>query len=90
MYRSEATKIKNTVERAVSCEYNYVKTEACGSYRRKKEMCGDVDILMCAVKGEGKMKQDSSAEIMKNVIGSLTLGYGLDFLVERLGADRIA
>ena len=48
--RDEATEILERVKKACNELYKdakkNLKIEACGSYRRGKESCGDVDILI--------------------------------------------
>jgi len=47
MPRATATLIANEVRFAVTAMFGKaVRVEACGSYRRGKETCGDVDILI--------------------------------------------
>eukprot|EP01059_Diplonema_ambulator_P019081 TRINITY_DN31854_c0_g1_i1.p1 TRINITY_DN31854_c0_g1~~TRINITY_DN31854_c0_g1_i1.p1 ORF type:complete len:273 (+),score=37.68 TRINITY_DN31854_c0_g1_i1:70-819(+) len=45
--RSEVDLIRETVLKAVGEVSKNIAVEVCGSYRRGKATCGDVDILMC-------------------------------------------
>ena len=48
MPRAEATKISETVIEAANKIFgkNEIRCETCGSYRRGKPSCGDVDVLI--------------------------------------------
>lgn len=52
MSREEASEIEKFVEKAAKSISNDVIVTACGSYRRGKSMCGDVDILITTPNGE--------------------------------------
>ena len=51
--RSEVDCLKGAIEAAVASVRRSVTMEICGSYRRGKETCGDVDVILCAPEGEG-------------------------------------
>eukprot|EP01064_Diplonema_japonicum_P014692 TRINITY_DN22380_c0_g1_i1.p1 TRINITY_DN22380_c0_g1~~TRINITY_DN22380_c0_g1_i1.p1 ORF type:complete len:606 (+),score=95.03 TRINITY_DN22380_c0_g1_i1:43-1860(+) len=49
--RAEVELIRETVRKAVEKVSSNIEVEVCGSYRRGKSTCGDVDVLMCDKKG---------------------------------------
>ncbi|CAM9118365.1 unnamed protein product [Laminaria digitata] len=52
MPRSEAAEIEAVVAEAAESLCPGVQCQACGSYRRGKETCGDVDVLICPPQGQ--------------------------------------
>ena len=50
--RAEVTEIERTVKHHVHKMVPGAGVQACGSYRRGKSSCGDVDILICHPGGE--------------------------------------
>lgn len=80
MPRSTATQITDIVKKAVKVVYaNLVDIEACGSYRRGKPTCGDVDILITR-------KDDKP---VSGMLEQLILRLEKEgFLKERLGNTR--
>jgi DNA polymerase lambda len=72
-----------------------IRVETCGSFRRGRAMCGDVDILITSVPksktgGTWLEELDEINGILPKLTTALTKGPDGNFLVQRLGADRIA
>lgn len=93
--RVEVAEISEEVKKAVSKVFPglKIKTETVGSFRRGKQMCGDVDVLITLdddQSAKAMTLQDEKDEIkgmLPQIVDYLTK---TGFLVERLGADRIA
>ena len=83
MPRSEATKISETVINRAYALFgkDLIRAEACGSYRRGKATCGDVDILIT------RKDNKSNAGMLEKLLESLEKD---GFLKERLGASRLS
>jgi DNA polymerase/3'-5' exonuclease PolX len=97
MPRSEAQKLSDYVSSVAKKIFpeKDIRIETCGSFRRGREMCGDVDILITSVPKKGGSWLLELEEI-NGILPKLTaaLKKGPDgktpFLVQRLGADKIA
>uniref|UniRef100_A0A914VI60 DNA polymerase n=2 Tax=Plectus sambesii TaxID=2011161 RepID=A0A914VI60_9BILA len=77
MPRQEATEIVNVVIDAIRAINPNLIAVACGSYRREKETCGDVDILITHKDGH------SHENILGELVANLTQqGFLTDDLVE--------
>ncbi len=48
-----------------------LKVEICGSYRRKKKTCGDIDVLISHPKIKTKSDVDSGEKYLKNIVNML-------------------
>lgn len=72
-----------------------LRVEACGSFRRGKDTCGDVDILLTANYnvdgGKDVITMKEQLREMRTILPTLISKLEeKKFLVERLGADRVA
>lgn len=83
MPRATATSISQIVENAVNKIYGAtnVKVQTCGSYRRGKPTCGDVDILIT------RTDDKPVKGMLEPILVSLEKGK---FLHERLGNTRLS
>lgn len=65
MPREEAKKISDLVTervRKIENKNNIFEVMTCGSYRRGKETCGDVDILLC--RKDGNVQKNFMVELI--------------------------
>ena len=67
-----------------------LSVEAVGSFRRGKEMCGDVDILITS-NDPSTTKAANELKEIPIILNSIVSALEKDgFLLERLGANRVA
>ena len=82
MPREEATAISEVVKKeAVALFGKEVLVETCGSYRRGKDNCGDVDILL--TRKDNKAINGMLEELLSRLEAQ-------NFLKERLGSTRVS
>ncbi|CAK9064443.1 unnamed protein product [Durusdinium trenchii] len=70
--RQEVASIVERVEAAAQQRFGLrLRVEACGSYRRGRDTCGDVDLLLCCrwAEDEGRL---SCQEILQAIVAELT------------------
>ena len=98
MPRSEAQKLSDYVKKVALETFpdKDIRVETCGSFRRGKDMCGDVDILITSVPksktgGTWVEELEEINGILPKLTAALKKGPGkAPFLVHRLGSDKIA
>jgi len=84
MPRNEAKKIADIVKNAVKTivgeqDFKHFKILTCGSYRRGKEFCGDVDILITRMDRENR----------ENLLATLIKVLEENLLVDHLGRPKM-
>lgn len=67
MDRAEVERIGDIVKRAIRDYYSQVEVQIMGSYRRGKETCGDVDILMVHPRFHHKIQPCGLGRIIDNL-----------------------
>lgn len=73
MPRSEAAAIVERVREVAAAFFgSRLRLEACGSFRRGKETCGDVDVLCCAEEGLELGERDILLKLIHELGGFLT------------------
>lgn len=81
--RKEVEKISKTVSKAVQSLFkDKVHMTTCGSFRRGRKECGDVDILLSS--------DDTSVPVSSVLPKLISMMEKSGFLQARLGADKIA
>lgn len=76
MPREEVTEIVKIVEREAKSMYPKLEVQACGSYRRGKPTCGDIDIVM------SHPEKDLRTSLLAPLVKKLTeIGFITDNLV---------
>lgn len=71
--RDEVSEIVAMVRGSALKRYgSRLRLEACGSYRRGKETCGDVDLLLCARTAADEQLVGPPAEVLQRLVADLT------------------
>lgn len=70
--RTEVEEIVAVVRAAVSQRFgSHLRMEACGSFRRGKTSCGDVDLLLCARNARDELSLGSMHDILACLVADL-------------------
>ena len=77
MDRSEVEQIRNIIQKAIHEVYPQAEVEIMGSYRRGKESCGDIDILIVHPKYQKKVNPKAFGRIVDSLRVRGHMAYNL-------------